>query len=45
MWYSVDLPSGADVPPNQRASDEGKPRLNLLSVRTVPLHLICHSIS
>lgn len=34
VWYSVDVPSGADVPPNQRDGDEGKPRLNLLCVRT-----------
>lgn len=33
VWYSVDLPSGADVPKNQRDGDEGKPRLNLLCVR------------
>ena len=32
VWYSVDLPSGADVPKNQRSGEEGKPRLNLLCV-------------
>lgn len=33
VWYSVDFPSGAEIPENARKGVDGKPRLYLLNVR------------
>ena len=45
VWYSVDLPSGADPPKHPKNVEGKRPRLYLLNVRTHLHSVVVHGLA